>query len=308
MARIEVFESKTFVKTGHNIIKGPFFLPVATKCTAIVDAVSQGDNYARKFEVYIDGVMKLTRVIANKISEQVNLGVLDYGSHELGIKLTTFVGSWIVNAHVEADVIETLTITPPTISEDLIPIIPAPDIAPPSTPVPPITDAPMPEAPPTSAWDWLTIEPLRRLLTQDEINARGKQAAKAIADAVTGLKEVLHFEMAPTPTWGESNMIPLSVAAASDRLNELSMGIMPHLEVDAGARGTPFQGYGEVGKLTSVFGSHRDAFGREIFSADVFGQEFSVEPQMVLLGAGLATIAAALYLKKDAIVKAIKKR
>ena len=307
MARIEVFDSRTFVKTGHNIIKGPFFLPVATKCTAVVDAVSQGDRYAREFEVYVDGVRKLTKTVVNQVREHVNLGVLDYGSHELGIKLTTFVGSWIVNAHVEADVIETLTITPPTIHEDLTPIIPAPDIAPPSTPTPPTTDAP--SAPqPSSGWDWLTVEPLKKLLTQDEINAHGKRAAKAIADVVEGIKEVVHFDMAPTPTWGESNMIPLSVAAASDRLNELSMGLMPHLEVDAGARGTPFQGYGEVGKLTTMFGSHRDAFGREIFSADVFGQELSVEPQMVLLGAGLAAIAAALYIKKDAIAKAIKKR
>jgi len=307
MAKIEVFNNQAFVHTGHNIIKKSYYLPVKTKCTAIIEAVSQGDKYGRAFEVYSDEIIKHKANVANSVRTQVNLGLLEIGWHTLGIKLTTFVGSWIVNANVEVDAIESPTIAPTTIPEEPTQIAPSIGIAGPAVLVPPATDFPesLAELPPSDStgWEWLTLPAIGRVATQEEIDARNRDTNRAKAIAETGIVEVAHLDIIPSPNWMESTSIPLSVQAVNDRLKDIPTGWLPQLEFASGL-GRAEYGPTELGALTGVFNSHKDNYGRDMFS---IGDSFSMEPSMLLLGAGLAALAAAVFFKRNEITKLIKR-
>lgn len=307
MARVEVFTNRAFVSTGHHIITEGYTLSVSTKSTAIIDAVSQGDRYARRFEVYSDGVMKHSSVIMNSVTEHVNLGFLEAGSHTLGIKITTFVGGWTVTAAVIPDTIETPTIEPPQVQEDEALIEPAPDIGSPTTLAPPATDAPIPQAPTAdpSGWAWMLKPSIRTIATQEEIDNRNRDTNRLLAIAQTGIKQVTHLDVVPSASWRESTSIPLSVQAVNDRLKDMPSSWLPQLDFGSGTMGSPEYGPTELSSLTGgLFAAHRDNFGREVVS---FGSDFSMESNMILLGMGLAALAAAAFFKRNEIAKLIKR-
>jgi hypothetical protein len=304
---IPIFLERAFVSTGHHIITEDYTLNVSTKCTAIIYAVAQGDRYARPFEVYSDGVMKHQSTIMNSVTEHVNLGFLEAGRHTLGVKIASFVGGWTVTAGIFPDTVETPTIEPPQVQEDLALIAPAPDIGGPATLAPPATDAPIPDAPTAdpSGWSWLLKPSIRTIPTQAEIDARNRDTNKLLAIAQTGIKQVTHLDIVPSASWVESTSIPLSVQAVNDRLKDLPMGYLPQLDFGSGTMGSPEYGPTELSSLTGgLFASHRDNFGRDVVS---FGSDFSMESNMILLGMGLAALAAAAFFKRNEIAKLIKR-
>ncbi|MBU1173456.1 MAG: hypothetical protein KKD44_28145 [Proteobacteria bacterium] len=307
MARIVVFKDKTFVSTGQNIITEDYTLDIPSKCTAIINAVAQGDAYARTFEVYSDGILKHKATIINSVNEHVNMGFLDAGRHVIGIKINTSVGMWNVNGEVISDTIELPEITPPLIYEDPMIIEPARDLTGPMTLSPPISDAPMPQAPyeDKTGWAYLLKPSTWRIPTQAEIDSRNRDTNRARAIADTGIIQVTHLEAFPKADWLQSNSAPLSVQAVNDRLKDISAGSLPNLDFPSGVIGSPEYGPTELNDLTGgLFAAHKDNFGRDVVS---FGSDFSMEPGMILLGMGLAALAAAAFFKRDDIAQAIKK-
>jgi hypothetical protein len=166
MAKIDVFNDITFTNTGETPITKTYNLPYTTKCTAIINAVSNGDGYARNFNVYSDGVQKLHTVVSHSINEQVNLGVLDAGIHTLGITISTWVGYWVASASVEADLADFPIIVPETVGDaSIVQVTPPADISGPMTISPPVSQAPETTvAEDKSIWSYLTSQPLARIL------------------------------------------------------------------------------------------------------------------------------------------------
>jgi len=310
LAKIRIFDNRSFVQTGQNIQVGNFYLPTRTKSTAVVSAVSQGDRYARPFEVYLDGILKHKSTIMNSINEHIDLGLLDEGFHKLGIKIATISGAWVVTADVITDTIDSVEITPVPISSNPIEIAPSVDMASPRTTSPPIIGAPLQErgtmaTEDRTGWEWLTKPPITRIATQEEIDAHNRDTSRAKAIAETGIVEIHHLDVIPSPNWMESNSVPLSVQAVNDRLKDIPTGILPQLNFASGTMGSAEYSPTEISNLTSgLLNAHKDNFGRDVLS---FGDNFSMEPNMLLLGAGLAALAAVAFLKRDEITKIIKR-
>jgi len=305
MASIVVFRERAFVKTGENIITEDYTLSVPTKCTLAVSAVSQGDSYARIFEVYSDGVLKFTRTVMNSFEEQVNLGFLEGGRHTVGIKLATYTGGWVVSGTIIPDYTDAPLITPPLVSEEPISVEPSAQISGPMVVSPPKSDAPIPdEGQPTSSWDFLRIPQTWRIPTQSEIDAKNRDTNRLKAIAETGIKPIAHIEAIPTMDWAQSSSIPLSVQAVNDRLKDIPTGYLPMLDVPSGVLGSPEYGPTEMPYLTGPFSAHKDNYGRDVLS---FGESFSMEPNMILLGMGLAALAAAAFFKRNEIAKYLKR-
>jgi hypothetical protein len=103
----------------------------------------------------------------------------------------------------------------------------------------------------------------------------------------------------------ESSSIPLSVQAVNDRLKDIPTSFLPQLEFGTGTMGSPEYGPTELSNLTGgIFNAHKDNYGRDVLS---YGSDFAMEPNMILLGMGMAALAAAAFFKRNEIAKYLKR-
>jgi hypothetical protein len=136
-----------------------------------------------------------------------------------------------------------------------------------------------------------------------EIDARNLNGIKAITQSEVSIPQIPDIQIIPSIPLAESSSFPLSVQAMNDRLKDMPTGLLPQLPLSFDR---PSAEYGptEFGNLVGNFSVHKDNFGREVLT---LGENFSMEPQMVLLGMGIAVLAAAAYFKRNEITKFIKR-
>jgi len=107
--KITVFTEEKFQKTGWTPKKKVIKLPDGTINKAIfhVDGKASADPYPRFLDVYIEGTRVFRRIVCRSFSVDVDVTkhLANKAGEEVsvGIVLTTYVGYWIVNAHIEVD-------------------------------------------------------------------------------------------------------------------------------------------------------------------------------------------------------------
>jgi hypothetical protein len=314
MTDVQVFDNQVFKGTGHMVVENSFTMPVTANCTAIVSANSQGDSYARYFDVYVDGVQKKETVVADSINDQVALDILEQGTHKLGLVITTFVGQWMVSAKVHADTVDSVVISPvmPTAEADTV----EPDMGLSDANVfsPPVMDAPAsvtnpnPDTTPTA---YIATQPLTRVATQEDIDRTSIDTVRSKVTAEEGPKPWYLPDITPPTQVQEILTSILSVNGIGDRTKD---GLLPSIDLSAipsqlseSVSQIPQLDSGELSKLVGAWTSHKDDYGRNVFTANAFGQSFDIEPIGILAGMGVALVAATAYIKRNEIMKLLQR-